>query len=104
MEHLLIKKTDEKLYKTLNKVYNLDYYNTGKLNSNDFNEKIIILVKSGLNKKEIKELINRSINGEDNEFSYYVDNTRKNQNLYINNIILVLFGIIISFMIINLAI
>ena len=104
MEHLLIKKIDDNLYKTLNKVYDLDYYNTGKLTSKDFNEKIIILVKSGLNKEEIKDLIIRSINGEDNEFSYYIDNTRKNQNLYINNILLVLFGIIISFMIINLII
>jgi len=105
MDHIVIKKTDSNFYKTLNKVYNEDYYNIGNLKGVDFNEKIIILVRSGLTKDEIKELIVRGINGEDNEFSYYIDDTiKKIENSYINNIMLVLFGIVVTLMIINLVI
>lgn len=105
MDFIIKKKLDIKLYKTLNKIYDLDYDYVGKLDDDDFNQYIVILVKSGLKKDEIKDLIIRTIDGEDNELKYFInDNKITSTNSVYDIIFLILFGIIFMYALIKLFI
>ena len=105
MDFIIKKKLDIRLYKTLHKIYNVDYDDIGKLDDDDFNEYIIVLVKSGLKKDEIKDLILRSIDGEDNELKYYINKTNiTSSNSIFDIIFLIFFGIIFTYALIKLFI
>ena len=104
MDFVLKKKLDDKFYKTLHKVYNLDYEDTGVINNDDFNEYLLILVKSGLSKDEIKQLLRKTVKGEDNEFKNYLNTDLTSTNSVFDIIILVLFGIIFTLFTIKLFI
>ena len=105
MDFIIKKKLDIRLYKTLNKIYDLDYDYVGKLDDEDFNEYIVILVKSGLKKDEIKDLIIRTIDGEDNELKYFINNNKiTSTNSVYDIIFLILFGIIFMYALIKLFI
>lgn len=104
MDFVLKKKLDDKLYKTLHKVYNTEYENTGKLDNDDFNEYLVILVKSGLSQDEIKDLLRRTIKGEDNEFKNYLNSDLTSTNSVFDIVFLTFFGIIFTFFLIKLFI
>ena len=104
MDFILKKKLDDKFYKTLHKVYNMEYDDTGDINNDEFNEYLLILVKSGLSQTEIKNLLHKTVNGEDNEFKYYLNNDLTSTNSIFDIVFLVLFGIIFTLFTIKLII
>lgn len=106
MEFLLKKKLNSSMHKTLNKIYNNEYIYTGKLDTNIFNEYLIILVKSGLKKDDIKKLLIQSLEGDENEFSALINknNELNNINSFQDIICLILFGMIVTIMFFNLFI
>ena len=93
------------MYKTLNEIYDRDYEYLGKLDKQTFNEHIIPLVKSGLKKDEIRELLQKSVEGEENEFSpFIVKDNLNNTNTVFDIVLLILFGIVFTIMLFNLFI
>ncbi len=104
MDFILKKKLDNRLYKTLHKVYSEEYDNIGHLTNDEFNEFIIVLVKSGLNQTEIRELLERSVDGEENEFKQFIRDNQHVEHSILTIISLVIFGIIFTFCLIRLFI
>lgn len=106
MDFLLKKKLNRSMYKTLHKIYEDDYDYTGKLDDKTFNEYLVVLVKSGLKKEDIKKLLNESIEGEENEFSAFINkgNELNNTNTIQDIACLVLLGIVVTIMFFNLFI
>lgn len=102
MDFILKKKLDSRLYKTLHKVYSANYDNIGQLTNDEFNEFIVVLVKSGLIQTEIRELLERSIDGEENEFKKFIRDNQHVEHSMLTIVLLMMFGMIFTFFLIRL--
>lgn len=104
MDFLLKKKLNNSFYKTYKKIYDDDFKE--KLDEDIFNEYIIEFVKSGLKKDEIIKLLRNTVEGEETNFTKFVNknNVINDTNTPKDIICLILFGIIVTIMIFNLLI